>query len=185
MPDKPFHQFIVAGVPTAGKSTFSRELIKKYFVQHICIDPIIEGFEDVFPQLGITHDADNLNDHLKVCQNFKPFLFRMIESLKHDDFVFDGFRLPFEDLHATYPHLQYFVFGYPNSTPQERLDCVRQFDLSNWTNEMSDTELLNTFEFFIEESKRLQRICQHLNIPFYDTGKDYLPNIEAALQITR
>ncbi len=185
MAGKTLHQFIVAGVPTAGKSTFSRELIKKYFVQHICLDPIIEGFEDVFPQLGITHDADNLTGHLRVCQNLKPFLFRMIDSLKHDDFVIDGFRLPLEDLRAVYPQLQYFVFGYPNSSPQQRLDCVRKFDVTNWTNSMRDSELLKAFEFFIEESKRLQLICRDLNIPFYDTGADYRPNITLALETTR
>ena len=40
-------RFIVSGTPTGGKSTFSNELVKRYFVKHICIDPIIEAFEDV------------------------------------------------------------------------------------------------------------------------------------------
>lgn len=116
---KKYHQFIITGVSTAGKSTFSHELVKKYFVQHICIDPIIEGFEDVFPELGITHKASTLKERIQVCQKFKPFIFRMIDGLDVDDFVIEGFRLPLENLHIKYPHLQYFVFGYPSATSQE------------------------------------------------------------------
>ncbi len=181
MDNKKFHQFIITGVPTAGKSTFSHELVKKYFVQHICIDPIIEGFEDVFPQLGITHKAPTLQEHIEVCQKFKPFIFRMIDGLDVDDFVIEGFRLPLEDIHAKYPHLQYFVFGYPNATPQERLARVREFDVSNWTNDMTDKELLKEFEFLISESKRLQEVCGKFDIPFMDTSKEYWPQINHAL----
>lgn len=174
-------QFIVAGVPTAGKSTFSHELVKKYFVQHICIDPIIEGFEDVFPELGITHKASTLEEHIQVCQKFKPFVFRMIDGLDVDNFVIEGFRLPLEDLYAKYPHLQYFVFGYPTATPQERLARCRKFDINNWTNELNDGQLLKEFDFLIEESKRLEKMCKKLNILFFDMSKDYWGNIKAAL----
>jgi hypothetical protein len=182
MTDTPFHRFIVTGVPTAGKSTFSHQLIRKYFIQHICIDPIIEAFENVFPQLGITHDAPTLETHLDVCQKFKPFVFRMIDGLDVDDFVIEGFRLPLEDLHARFPALQYFVFGYPNATPRDRLARVREFDVANWTNDMTDEELLETFAFLIEESKRLQDICGRLGIPFVDTGLEYWPQIDWAME---
>jgi hypothetical protein len=181
MTENKHHQFIVTGIPTAGKSTFSHELVKKYLVQHICIDPIIEAFQDVFPQLGITHKAPNLEEHIDVCQKFKPFIFCMIDALKDDDFVIEGFRLPLEDLHDKYPHLQYFAFGYPNSTPQERLAKCREFDIINWTNEMGDEELLKEFEFLIEESRRLEALCKKINVPFFDTGKEYWGNIHIAL----
>ncbi len=183
--EQKFHQFIVTGVPTAGKSTFSHELVKKYFVQHICIDPIIEGFEDVFPQLGITHRAPNLKEHIEVCQKFRPFVFRMIDGMDVDGFVIEGFLLPLEDLYAKYPHLQYFVFGYPNTTPQERLAKCREFDVTNWTNEMSNEELLEEFEFLISESKRLEEVCKKLNVPFFDTTKEYWGNIKDALNQTK
>lgn len=180
-----YHQFIVTGASTAGKSTFSHELVKKYFVQHICIDPIIEGFEDVFPELGITHKAPTLEAHIEVCQKFKPFISRMIEGLDVDDFVIEGFRLPLEDLHAKYPHLQYFVFGYPTATPEEKLAKCREVDVTNWTNEMTDEELLKEFAFQIEESKRLQEVCSKLGIPFFDTSEEYWENIQAALKLTK
>lgn len=178
---KKYRQFIVAGVPTAGKSIFSHELVKKYSIQHICIDPIIEGFEDVFPELGITHKASTLKEHIQVCQKFKPFVSRMIDGLDVDDFVIEGFRLPLEDLYAKYSHLQYFVFGYPTATPQERLALCREFDENNWTNELSDKQLLEEFVFLIEESKRLEKLCDKLNIPFFNTSKEYWGNIKAAL----
>lgn len=179
---KKYHQFFVTGVPTAGKSTFAHELVKKYFVQHICIDPIIEAFEDVFPELGITHTAPTLIQHNQVCQKFKPFIFRMIDGLKEDDFVIEGFRLPLEDAYKKYPHLQYVVFGYPTASPQERLAQCRKFDVHNWTNAMSDEELLKDFTFLIEESRRLQELCKKLGIPFFDISEEYWENIHAALK---
>ncbi len=182
---KKYHQYIVTGVPTAGKSAFSHELVKKHFIQHICIDPIIEGFEDVFPELGITHKAPTLKEHIQVCQKFKPFVFRMIDGLDVDDFVIEGFRLPLEDLYAKYPYLQYFVFGYPTATPQERLVYCRKFDVNNWTNELADNQLLKEFDFLIKESKRLKKLCKKLNIPFFDTNKKYWENVKTALGQTK
>lgn len=181
MAEKKYKQFIVTGVSTAGKSTFSHELVKRYYLQHICIDPIIEGFEDVFPELGITHEASNAEKHIEVCQKFKPFVSRMIEGLQADDFVIEGFRLPLEDLKEKYPNLQYFVLAFPNTTPQKRLEQCRKFDVVNWTTELNDEELLSVFEFLIEESKRMEKMCQQLGVPFFDTGDLYWESIQKAL----
>lgn len=179
------HQFIITGAPTAGKSTFSHELIKKYFVQHICIDPILDAFQAVFPQLGITHDANTHETHVASCDAFKPFVSKMIEELDQDDFVIEGFRLPLADLHDKYPHLQYLAFGYPSDTPESRLARVRKFDVGNWTNSMEDDELLEVFKFLIDESQRLEVLCTERNIPFFDTTSDYHGSIQKALLLTR
>lgn len=177
-----YHQFIVAGASTAGKSAFSHELVKKFHVMNIPIDPIIEGFEDVFPQLGITHNAPTHHDHVAVCQKFLPFVSRVIRGLDVDNFVIEGFRLPIESLHKEFPELQFFVFGYPNATPEDRLAKCRRYDTTNWTNEMTDEELLKTFAFLIEESKREHELCQRLGIPFFDTTEDYEGTIVTALK---
>ena len=177
------HQFIVTGAATAGKSTFSHELIKKYYLQHICIDPIIEGFEDVFPQLGITHNANTHEAHVEVCQKFKPFISRMIDGLDVDDFVIEGFRLPLADLHDKYPHLQYFAFGFPSDTPESRLARVRKYDTDNWTNSMEDDELKEVFKFLVDESQHLEILCKERSIPFFDTTEDYHGSLQKALTL--
>lgn len=179
------HQFIVTGAPTAGKSTFSHELIKKYYVQHIQIDPLLDAFQAVFPELGITHDANTHDTHVASCQAFKPFVSKMIEELDVDDFVIEGFRLPLADLHDKYPHLQYLAFGYPSDTPEARLARVRQYDVDNWTNSMEDDELIEVFKFLIDESQRLEVLCKERNIPFFDTTNDYHGSIQKALLLTR
>lgn len=180
-----YHQFIVTGASTAGKSTFSHELVKKYFVQHICIDPILDAFQSVFPQLGITHDAPTHEKHVAVCQEFKPFVSKMIDELDKDDFVIEGFRLPLADLHNKYPKLQYFVFGYPTATPEQKVAECRKYDEFNWTNYMSDEELLESFKFSIEESKLLQKVCEERGIQFFDTTTNYWDKIKAALELTK
>lgn len=180
-----YHQFIVTGASTGGKSAFSYELIKKYFVQHICIDPIVDAFQSVFPELGITHEAPDLASHLEVCKKFKPFVFEMINQLDEDDFVIEGFRLPLEDIHDAYPHLQYFVFGYPTATPEQKVAEARQYRGYHWTSDLSDDELKESFKFSIEESKRLQDICLQRGIPFFDTTIDYAGQVKAALVLTK
>lgn len=180
-----FHQFIVAGASTGGKSAFAHELIKKYYVQHICIDPIVDAFQSVFPELGITHEAPDLGSHLEVCKKFKPFVFEMINQLDEDNFVIEGFRLPIEEIHDAYPHLQYFVFGYPTATPEQKVAEARQYHGYHWTNDLSDDELKDSFRFSIEESKRLQEICAKRNIPFFDTTEDYKAKIQEALKLTK
>ena len=177
-------QFIVCGGATGGKTTFSHELLKRYHVQHIQIDPILEAFEDVFPELGITHNANTHEKHLEVCQRFKPFLFRMIDGMDGDNFVIEGFRMPLADLHATYGSTHgIYVFGYPNSMPQEKLAFCRKHDVGNWTNMMDDEELSTTFEFLIAESRYLREECLRLSIPFFDTGLDYRGEINRALDL--
>ncbi len=179
--DTKFHQFVVAGVSTGGKSSFAHELIKKYYVQHICIDPIVDAFQSVFPELGITHEAPDLASHLEVCKKFKPFVFEMINQLDEDDFVIEGFRLPLEDIHDAHPQLQYFVFGYPTATPEQKVAEAREYHGYHWTNDLDDNELLASFKFSIDESKRLQEICAKRNIPFFDTTNDYKAKIQEAL----
>jgi len=109
----------------------------------------------------------------------------MIEGLKHDNFAIDGFRLPLADLKEKFPHLQYFVFGFPNTTAQNQLERCRKFDTENWTNEMTNEELLPVFNFLISESQELEKICREKDIPFFDTGDDYHAKIKQALALTK
>jgi hypothetical protein len=182
-------RFIVSGTPTGGKSTFSNELVKRHFVKHICIDPIIEAFEDVFPQLGITHNAHSLEKHVEVCQKFNPFIQRMIDGMDIGNFVVEGFRLPIKDLYEKYGSagIQFFVFGYPNSTPEQKLEQIKKYDCGkgNWVDHMSDQELLEIFEFLIAESKLEENLCKKFGIPFFDTANDFNTKINEALNLVK
>jgi tRNA uridine 5-carbamoylmethylation protein Kti12 len=179
-------EIIVAGAPTGGKSTFSHELVKKFYVQHVQIDPIIEGFEDVFPELGITHKALTLEAHREVCEKFRPFLLRVIDGLQDSDFVIEGFRMPVEALVDRYAAThQIFVFGFPSTTPEDRLELCRQFDVTNWTNDLTDEALKKTFTFLIEESRRLESLCKDRGIVFVDTSSEYWPAINAAVDCVK
>jgi hypothetical protein len=184
MPNK-FRQFIVCGASTGGKLTFAHELVKRYHVEHIQIDPIIEAFETVFPEHGITHNANTHEKHLDVCQKFKPFLFKMIDGLDVFNFVIEGFRMPLADLHAKYGSTHgFFVFGYPTISAREKVVLCRRYDKNNWTNDIQDDqELEGIFEFLVAESRHLQTECIRLNIPFFDTGEDYQGQIDNALAL--
>ena len=175
-------QLIVCGASTGGKTTFSCEMAQRYGLTHMPIDPIIEGFEDVFPHLRITHNANTHERHIEVCQSFKPFLFRMISGLRDYDFVVEGFRIPLADLVETFGHDHgVYVFGFPRIEPKTKLKLCRKYDLENWTTFMTDEDLLLVLQFLIEESRFLESECVRLGVPFFDTGEDYDAELERAL----
>ena len=156
--------------------------MKRFHLQHIQIDPILEAFEDVFPELGITHNAFTSQSHNEVCRRFKPFLFRMIDGMEYDNFVIEGFRMPLEDIIETYAKThQIFVFGYPQSTPAQKVAQCRKHDTVNWTNDLDDKALEGIMAFLIEQSGRLKAVCDSRGIPFYDTGTEYWTVIQKAL----
>jgi hypothetical protein len=167
-------QIIVTGVPTSGKTAFSKELAEKFSLQHIQTDRLVTAFERAFPELGITHKAgsQNLAGHLAVCEKFRPFLFELIDDFKNSDFVIEGFRMPAEDLMKRYGSThQLFVFGYPSSTPEERVALCRKFDTDNWTNGVADdAALLKEFAYLIEESRRLEALCKKYSVTFIDVS---------------
>ncbi len=177
-------QFIVCGASTSGKTTFCHELVRRHHMQHIQIDPILEAFEDVFPELGITHNANTHEKHLEVCEKFRAFLCRMIDGLNVDNFVIEGFRMPLGDLYKKYEATHhFFVFGFPTLSAEEKLHFCRTHDTNNWTNDMKDDELLDIFQFLIEESRYLQEDCARFGIPFFDTGGNYREQVDKALQL--
>lgn len=152
-------------------------------MNHICIDQLIEGFEDIFPELGVTHKSTTHESHQKVCKKFTPFIIRVIEGMMDENFIIDGFKLSLEELYMKFPLMKFIVFGYPNTTPEQKvLDCRKHDKISgNWTEELDDNELTNFFKFAINESKILQDTCLRLDIPFYDTSTNYIENIEKAI----
>jgi hypothetical protein len=177
-------QFIVCGASTGGKTTFSHAMVRRYGLTHVPIDPIIEGFEDVFPHLGITHNANTHERHIEVCQSFKPFLFRMINGLDDYDFLVEDFRIPLADLVEIFGHNhEIYVFGFPRIKPEQKLALCRKYDLENWTTVMMDEDLLPVLQFLVEESRFLESECVRLGVPFFDTGKDYPGELGRALSM--
>jgi hypothetical protein len=178
-------QILVLGASLAGKSTFARILVERYHLLCVPVDPVIEAFESVFPEHGITHAATDHKSHIKVCGAFSPFLFKMIDGLMEEyDHVVEGFRMDPDRLSKRYGKThQIFAFGYPGISVEEKFNIVRKHDKDNWTNPESDASLKKTLHFLINESRWLERRCRILKIPYFDTGVDFWKGIEKALSL--
>ncbi len=183
----PKYRIIVTGVPTSGKSTFARELTKKCNLEHFQIDVVIQAFQEIFPKLGIKH-VQTIKEQRAVSKKFKKFLFSTVDALdsKRGNFIIEGFQIPLSDTFRKYNKThQFFVFGFPNATPEERIITSRKYDPENWTSDFTDKQLHKIFSFLIQESKNLQKTCKRLHIPFIDTSENYPEAIRKAVKMLK
>ena len=72
---------------------------------------------------------------------------------------------------------------YPNITKEDKFNLLRKYDKeTDWTRKRTDEELLDTIDKLITLSKEIEQDCLKHNIPFIDTSKDLIQDIEEALQ---
>lgn len=73
---------IIAGVPRSGKSTISQKISNNLGYQHISMDSIIAGIESVFPETGISSDAEtDLWENIQyISSKMALFIRAMIDS---------------------------------------------------------------------------------------------------------
>ena len=72
-----------------------------------------------------------------------------------------------------------YYIGYPNITKEDKFNILRKYDKeTDWTRKRTDEELLNTIDKLITLSKEIELQCKEYNIPFIDTSKDLIKDID-------
>lgn len=167
---------IVAGTARAGKSTLSSMLSKQIGYQHIAMDAIIEGFEDIFPEIGIDTHTDSITN---ISKKVAPFINAILKSGEYDKFtyglVIDVCQLMPEDF-MTYIDRDicdiYYLITECDSA-EERLSILKEFDdEEEYTFAKPDNEKLLLCKDLIEESKLFREQCQVHDLPCVDTLYD-------------
>ena len=171
---------IIAGVPRSGKTILAKKLAATSNLSHISGDALIHAFEDTYPNLEISHDA---SDYKTLCSNFKPFLFRFLDSLYHFQipYILDTFYITSQDIaelqirHAAHA----VVLGYPNCTVPQKLAEIRANEKTyDWTGLFDDNSISQDLERFILASKRLQTESATHAIEFVDVSQSWPETIE-------
>ena len=74
---------IIAGAPRSGKSTIASMISKKYNYQHISMDNILAGIENVFPETGINTNIEISSQNQETLGTIKD----VVEKILTTDYV--------------------------------------------------------------------------------------------------
>ncbi len=176
---------IIAGTARAGKSTLCSMLSKELGYQHISMDAIIEGFEDVFPELGIdTHT----NSIMSISKKVTPFVNALLHSGEYDKFdygmVIDVCQLMPEDYvnHINRDLCDIFYLITESDTAEERLSVLEAFDTEKeYTFSKTHEKKMILCQEIIEESQVFKKQCEDHKLPVIDTLHDRQDKLEALL----
>ena len=173
------HIFI-GGVAKSGKSTLAEKLCQNKNYNHIPLDYFASSLKHNFPETKIT---SNVIINEESSKNLSLLLSRVINIMndKEEPFIIDSAHILPKHI-MEYMDLNkwdiYFI-GYPNITKEEKFNILRKYDKeTDWTRKRTDEELLNTIDKLITLSKQIEQECLELNIPFIDTSKDLIKDID-------
>ena len=179
------NNYIIAGVPRAGKSTISNTLSRKYGYQHVSMDAIIAGFESVFPELGIKwwpssdDKAERVKRYYNASEKVALFIKAMMETGEYDEFepgmVVDVYQLLPEHYvkYLNYQNIDIAYFITADVTPEERFAIHRAYDTEkHYSFDFTDEEMLSHCRNVIDMSQFLREQCIKYGLPFYETAKD-------------
>ena len=170
---------IISGVPRAGKSTVSRLIAKRYGYQHISMDAVIAGFEQCFPETGVSSYIEPTPEGSlrAVSRKMAPFLRAMMDSGEYDELdygmVIDMYRLLPED-YVKYIDPQkcaayYFVTA--EVSVEERLRMLKEYDTPNdYTFFEPEEKRLARCEEIVAHSRLLREQCQRYGLPCFETS---------------
>lgn len=147
------------------------------------MDSLVDAFERVFPETGISHDGES---HAQLAQALKPFLYCWLERLCHHEinFVADSYHVIIEDAVALRDRLgiELVYVGYPYTEPAEKLALVRSNSTpSDWTGNQSDEYLLDFLGRCRERSFAMLDVCAKNGVKYVDTSGDFGAAIEGAV----
>ena len=173
------HIFI-GGVAKSGKSTLAEKLCQNKNYNHIPLDYFASSLKHNFPETKIT---SNVIINEESSKNLSLLLSRVINIMndKEEPFIIDSAHILPKHI-MEYMDLNkwdiYFI-GYPNITKEDKFNILRKYDKeTDWTRKRTDEELLNTIDKLITLSKQIEQECLELNIPFIDTSKDLIKDID-------
>lgn len=167
---------LIGGTVRAGKSTLANLIRNKFKYSLVESDTIVNAFDVVFPELGITHKKAEITR-----EKYKPFLFEILNGfcrdLKYNDNVtiFPGAQFLPEQINE-YPKKDKYIvifLGISDVAPEELMAKIREMDKpSDWTSKRTDEQLLVNCKNIIRESTDLKNACEKYGFYYYDTFKN-------------
>jgi len=169
----------IGGAARSGKSTIAEKISNNSIYNHFPVDYIATSFNKNFPNCGINNrvviDSGSVNLSL--------FLSTVIEKMdkSNERYVIDSAHIMPRDIIKYLDKEKWAMFfvGYPNITPEEKLVNIRNNDnITSWTRNFNDDEMLNLTKQLIEVSKKIKSECLKYNVKFIDTSYNFINTID-------
>jgi len=179
---------IIAGVPRAGKSTMSNMLSHKAGYQHISMDAIIGGIENVFPELGIQWwpcDSDDIKILRIASEKAALIVKSMLETEEYDEFqsgmVIDVVQILPEHFvkYLSDKNCDIVYLLTSDVSAEERFAIHRKHDTEkDYTYKFTDEQMAWHCRYIVERSKLLREQCIMYGLRYFETAR----NREKALE---
>ena len=164
---------IIGGTVRGGKTTLANLLRKRFGYSKVESDTIVNAFDRVFPDFGITHRNAKL-----AREKYEPFLFECLNGFYRDlkytgnITVFPGSQFLPENISKYEKKDKYIVIflGLDGISPGQLLSTIRSNDTENdWTFKKDDEWMLKFCENVILESKQLKLDCEKYGFYYFNT----------------
>lgn len=176
---------IIAGAARSGKSTLASLISKKYGYQHLAMDALIEGFEDLFPEMNIDTHRDSI-EHIS--SKIAPFINALFKSGEYDKFdyglVIDVCQLlPSDYLKYVDQELSeiYYLITDCDSA-KTRLELLDAFDTEKeYTFHKTPEQRAKICEELVEDCKLFKSECEKHQMLCFDTQRNRNEIFEAIM----
>ena len=168
---------IIAGVPTAGKTTLCSYLAQSLKYQHLTMDAIVKGLEVAFPETGVKHT--DCWEFIPTSKQLIAFIKKISSTSNYDKLPY---RLAFDMYHITPQEYaeninkeccDIYFLGYPNISLEEKYQQIRKYDtIYDWTCQREENVLKKHIKDYIEISKWFQKECEKYELPFVDVSEN-------------
>ncbi len=178
---------IIAGVPRSGKSTLSRQIARKMGWQHLCMDAVIAGFEQCFPETGIdtgisVNKGKSSMEILRIISGRMASFLRAMTSpeeydQKNGPMVIDMYQLLPEDyIKFLDPEICGILYLLTSDvTPEERFLIQKKYDTpEDYTFDLSDEERMESCESLVDQSRLMREQCEKYSLPYLETAHNRL-----------
>jgi 2-phosphoglycerate kinase len=176
--------FVVGGVPRSGKSTIQKIMLEKHGLAGISTDLLREGLIIGVPEFGIKEEGNDF-DRAKILW---PYFRGILKAREYfdDDLLIEGTNFLPENLSEfkQSPNMRICFLGYADIDAKDKLTQLRanRSHNDNWTDDLTDDDLLATIKEWIEDSKFLRNECDKYGIQYFDTSVNFDTQIKQALQ---
>ncbi|MDJ0276489.1 hypothetical protein QLH51_06740 [Sphingomonas sp. 2R-10] len=174
--------YFIGGASRSGKSLLASRMMTQAGVPWLSLDVLRMGLVRGAPVLGLNAEADDLEEAARLW----PIIRAMTENMIDDgrDYLIEGACLDPCDVATLVAagEARACFLGYPRLSAKEKAGFVLQFrdGPNDWLTDEPRQVMLAHLLDGCRTSRRIEKSCGEVDLPFFDTGCDFGIALSAA-----